>query len=281
MTSPASKAVILFLFISLGIALLFQVVLWHLSDGFILSKISSPLSKASYHEESEAPTHIDDILNQSFHYLDKGSQCYVFASEDGKYVLKFFRFNRYRLPSFQKYLILPPFIAEIQKQRIQLKEEKIRLLRESCRIAYQQLRDDAGLVYLHLNKTTHLNQKIRIYDKLKREYTIDADHFCFYVQKRGEHIYPYLLRLLKEGRRDEVKTALTDLVQLLNRRIQKNITDHDAVIHKNSGFLEGKPFFLDVGQFAWEESEDPHQEIFRLTRPLECWLRQRDLDLCF
>src|SRR5579872_1804949 len=36
---------------------------------------------------------IKRILSQPFRYLDRGSQCYVFVSEDDQFVVKLFRFD--------------------------------------------------------------------------------------------------------------------------------------------------------------------------------------------
>src|SRR5205085_10468413 len=36
---------------------------------------------------------LEKILSQTFSYIGKGAQCYAFKSEDGKFVLKFFKFK--------------------------------------------------------------------------------------------------------------------------------------------------------------------------------------------
>lgn len=270
------KTLLFLLLIAGGVWALFQTAVWKLSDGFTLSKISCKLST---YEGDMPDAFVNKILEQPFHYLDKGSQFYVFKSDDDQYVLKFFRLDRYRLPSFHHYLILPSFLSTIQTQRLQSKKDKLHSLRTSCKIAYEELREDCGLIYLHLNRTSHLHRTIRLYDKLEREYLIDGNDFAFYLQKRGEHVYPHLLRLLKENRKEEAKNAIADLIHLLNKRIEKNITDYDAVIHKNAGFLKEKPFFLDIGQFAKEKIEKPEEEIDRLTAVLYAWLKQKDPQL--
>src|SRR5437868_3279127 len=61
------------------------------TDGFSIYNISSNLS---FREEWEIPqetTEAKIILAQPFYYLGKGAQSYVFESEDGNFVLKFFR----------------------------------------------------------------------------------------------------------------------------------------------------------------------------------------------
>ena len=255
-------------------ATLFALGAWRLSDGFTLSKMTAPLSYSAKWEV-DAPPALDTraILAQPFYYMGKGSQSFVFESLDRQYVLKFFRLNRYRLPAFQEKLPLPPFLSAIQQQRIDEKWRKREKLFESCTLAYNQLKQESGLVYVHLNKTTNLTLQVEIYDNLRRKHVIAIDEYAFMLQKRGEQVYPYLSRLLKEGKKEEARRALMSLSSLLSERMAKNIADGDAEIHKNAGFRNGEALFLDVGQFRREHSVENKE---RLARKLLAWLEEKD-----
>ena len=62
-------------------------------------KISSNLPYNPKWDVAGPPSNeIQSALNQNYHYLAKGAQCYVFSSSDGKYVIKFFRQSLYHLP---------------------------------------------------------------------------------------------------------------------------------------------------------------------------------------
>lgn len=247
---------------------------WRLSDGFSLSKISDPLPFDSRWEVESPPSfQIRSILSQPFTYKGKGSQSYVFESEDGKYVLKFFRLNRYRLPTFQANLPLPPFLAAIQDKRIQEKQEKKEKLFNSCKLAYEELREEAGLIYLHLNKTTHLTQEVILHDALKRPKKIRIDHFAFVIQRKAEQLYPYLNQLIHEGDWLGFKKALFSLSLLIDHREEKGIADGDVEIHKNTGFYQGRAMILDIGQFEKKWIAEDRRNIFR---KLLLWIKGKE-----
>src|SRR5258708_2635099 len=47
---------------------------------------------------------IDQLLNQEFTYLSKGAQSYVFVSQDQKYVIKFFKLNKFNSQTWLSYI---------------------------------------------------------------------------------------------------------------------------------------------------------------------------------
>ena len=81
------------LFCLFGIARLY----YRLTDDFRLANITYELPfKPSWKVPSltkEEYSRLAQITNQKFTYIGKGAQCYAFASEDGEYVLKFFKFK--------------------------------------------------------------------------------------------------------------------------------------------------------------------------------------------
>ncbi|HEY5260342.1 MAG TPA: hypothetical protein VIJ46_06810, partial [Rhabdochlamydiaceae bacterium] len=69
-----------------------------LTDNFQLQKIA--VCSTSSPSDIPLEPSIHSILSQKFHYLAKGSQSYVFASEDGSYVIKLFKDPRKHLYSW-------------------------------------------------------------------------------------------------------------------------------------------------------------------------------------
>lgn len=61
--------------------------------------------------------HLDYILSQNFKYLGKGCQSYVFASEDGQYVLKFFKFQRFRQREWLNHFTFIPGMEQYVKEK--------------------------------------------------------------------------------------------------------------------------------------------------------------------
>ena len=259
---------------------LFSAALLRLTDGFCLSHIQSDLS---YCPHRETPYHnevaIQGLLKQNFYYLGKGSQCYVFESEDHDIVLKFFRFPRYRLHALAHHITAPSFLTDILKRRLREKQHKLEALFASCLLASQELRAETQILYLHLNKTEHLKQTVVLYDKLKRPFPIALDAYEFIIQKKGEQIYPYLTRLLQQGKKQEAQEALAHLTAILNTCLHKGIIDNDAMIHKNLGFRNHKAFFLDIGSFERASPTNPDHIIWQTTQRLRTWLHAHDPDL--
>lgn len=273
------KIFVIVLVLGMGYAL-FAAALWRLTDGFRLAHIQSDAAFSLRWEitgQDEAMA--KDLLAQKFYYIGKGSQCYVFESTDHDVVLKLFRYPRYRLHPIARYITAPAFVAEIQNARAAVKQQKLDDLFTSCMLAYQELHEETGLVYLHLNKTDHLKQTVVLHDKLRRAYPIAIDDYEFVIQKKGEQIFPYLTRLLIQNKKQEARQALGDLAALLHRRVQKGIEDYDAVIHKNSGFRGQKALFLDVGGFARSAPPNAQEILWRTTKKLRAWLNAQDLQL--
>lgn len=249
----------------------FYAAVHYLSDGFHVSKISATLPVST----AELPVPIKEILSENFFYLGKGSQFYVFESEDGKYVLKFFRMNRYKPIRLPAQLPLPSFLEVIQTLRLNKKEMGLSSLHQSCLLAEQKLREETGLVYLHINKTLSDAQTV-VHDPLRRPHSLAIDHYPFLIQKKAEPALSYLSHLLEQGKRKEAEMALADLSALIARRCQKGIKDDDPEIYKNAGFLEGRALFIDVGQFSEDSSlKSPTKqlaEVEKTTRKLRDWL---------
>ncbi|MEZ5314634.1 MAG: hypothetical protein R3E91_00230 [Chlamydiales bacterium] len=260
------------------VSLLFGVGFWYLSDGFSVNKIRIPFSfNPDWEVETTlSPVEIRRLLSQTFNYLGKGSHAFIFVSEDQQYILKFFRFSRYSLEPIQKIFPLPKDLAAIQSQNIKEKALSQNNFCMSCKLAYEYLKEECQIIYLHLNKTTYLKQNLTLYDNLKRSISIPIDHYAFVVQRRGKQIYPYLDELLKERKTQQIQNAFISLSSLLNKQIAKGLVNNCTDIDKNIGFFKGKAMFFDVGQFnQMTEDYDVKKSIDKLL----IWLNKRDSKL--
>src|SRR3972149_213211 len=202
----------------------------------------------------EELANLKTVFNQPFRFIGKGGQAFVFGSDDGKYVIKFFRISRLQAPIWLKAINLP--FLESYRQRVIL--EKNGLLQRdflSYATAWKELREETGMVFCHLNKTDFLSQKLQIYDKIGISYEIDLDRMEFVVQKKADLFFPYLERCLKEENQELIQQALSSFVRLLYTRYQKGIVDNDPNLNINFGFVEGNPIQIDIGRF--EKSPAP------------------------
>lgn len=249
------------------------------TDGFALHKICSELS---FHPEWEVESHpesLGNILDQPYRYLAKGAQSYVFASEDGQYVIKFFRIYHMEPPRFLTHLHWPLCVQGYRLSKIIQKQEELNRDFTSYKIAYDHLKEETGLLFLHLNKTETLKKSLTLIDKLGIAYQIDLDQMEFLVQKRAKIAYPALAQITEEQGIDAGKAALTRLVSLLALRIEKNIKDKDPDLNTNFGFINTQAVQIDVGRFRIDPSTPPlsplekRDEVIRITDNLDQWLR--------
>jgi len=238
-----------------------------LADGFLESHIYSTL-KPDPKWKVENHSYPQEIFEQPYHYLSRGSQNYVFESEDGLYVIKFFRHNRFRTSNF---CCGPSFLQEMQKSSLEEKTAKQLELFSSCHLAFCKLREECGLIYMHLNKSHHLNKRLLIYDRLKRGYVVNLDEVEFFIQKRAE---PLMQRLSHA----DTQKSMEAIALLIKKRIEKGIDDHDPVLQKNTGFVGNQPIFLDIGSFYQNAAinKDYYQVVFQMTRKLQRLLSQKD-----
>ncbi len=269
---------------SIGGLILLQRFCHQQTDGFSRHKISSDLT---FHPEWEtAPLtayeqeNLSTVLSQPFDYLTKGAQSYVFLSRDGRYVLKFFRIYHLQPPFWVTHLKWPWFLQSYKMNKILRKSEELHKDFASYKIAYDQLREETGVIYLHLNKTDSLKQTLTFYDKIGIVHHVDLDRMEFLVQRRAELVYPALANMVETEGVESAKDALSKLVSLLCLRCTKGIHDKDPDLNTNFGFIGHTPLQIDVGRFrikdtAADEQRIDRDEIIRITDNLNQWLRSR------
>ena len=249
------------------------------TDGFAHYKILSDLAfnpEWVPRNSAEEPADLQKILDQPFYYLAKGAQSYVFASEDGETVIKFFRIYHMSPPLWMKALSFPHLLQPLKIGKIIAKKNELNKDFQSYKIAFEEMKEETGLLYLHLNKTSHLGKKLRIYDKIGVAYDLDMDKMEFLVQKKAKLVFPAIDSLIKTEGLDAAKEATRALVQLLLSRCQKGIFDKDPDLNTNFGFLDKRPIQIDIGRFCHEvepKTASMHaQEILRITDNFRQWL---------
>lgn len=211
----------------------------------------------------EEQKQIDQILSQPFYYLGAGSQSYAFESVDGKTVIKFFR---------MKHQIW--HLKDLWTQnRSEERKQNLFAIYDSHQLAYQKMKDDAGLIYVHLNKTEHLNKKIKLIDRLHRTYVVDLDQVEFVLQKKAELIFSRLGHLLSQGNREGFNEALSSVMHLVERRVRKGIADHDKAVTHNFGFVGNQAIQIDVGRIYLGEKP---KEYDRILERVDKWCDEQN-----
>ncbi len=278
-----SRKPIIFLYVSCFLGLVGIGINYYYyvkADGFLVRKISSNLSfNSSWHiDYSDAERdELRSILNQPFHYLSKGAQSYVFLSEDQKYVIKFFKTCYYVLPWWNRYFQLP-LTRDVQKMNAMIKMNA-KLNRDfiSHHIAFTELKEETGLVFLHLNKSHDLNQEITLFDKTGFRHRLNLDQMEFLVQKSAKLFYPSIEHCVQERGIDAAKKMISSLITLLRARCMKGVVDKDPNIETNFGVIGHQPVQIDTGRFKKNDSEKNPEvyqpELIRITDHFKQWLQ--------
>ena len=144
--------------------------------GFTLSKVTSSYgADPRWDVENDlSPSELAALLQGPYTYLGSGNHTYAFMSRDEKTVIKFFKQKHMRVQSL--------FLSSETK----LRRAKERLESfSSYLLAYEKLRDETGLLYLHLNPTHHLHQTVTLIDQHGKEHRVNLDEMEFLIQKKA------------------------------------------------------------------------------------------------
>ena len=254
------------------------------TGGFRTYEIESSMPNSALWEieplNSSLEKSIEKILDQPFFFLDGGGQSYAFLSSDGKTVLKFFRHDHPLSPKrVLEYVRLPFGWDSFRLKLLNYKSRKeISPLLKSAKLAYDELKEETGLLYIHLNKTKDKFKKVVVVDKIGVRHNIDLDATEFVLQKKVNLLFPSILALMHEQKVEEAKVLIDSLIRCLERSCQKGIGNTDGALKRNFGCLEGHTLGLDFGSLVRDPSlTDPAKaqvEIIKKTARLARWLKK-------
>jgi hypothetical protein len=251
---------------------------------FALCKISSSLLPSKEWEtaplEGEREKELERALCQPYHFLSKGAQAFVFKSEDGRYVIKFFKLHHLQPSVWLRMLRWPWRMEGYRLEKMMEKRRELFKTFMSYKIAYDELSEETGMLFLHLNKSEHLKRVLSFSDPLGIVHRVDLDQMEFFVQRCAAPFFPQVEHYIALGEKERVKQVLSELVSILVMRNQKGIFDKDPDIGTNFAVLDHKTVQIDVGRFSKDEGrkESPvyGEEIRRITDGLIRWLEARD-----
>jgi hypothetical protein len=249
----------------------------HKSTHFSLDKITASHTSSSEWEiprpSSDEQKALDQILSQKFTYYSKGSQSYVFISEDKKYILKFLKQDKLRPKSWLSHI---PLSFNPYYQEHLFKKAKCYTTFNACKTAFLELKKEAGLIYVHINNTRDLNKKITIFDKNGQRHIVDIDKTSFYVQKRAQLIYSRIAELMHNGDVDGAKQIITSVFSLIDFLGKKGVVDNDPILRKNFGLIDDVAVQIDIGKLRIDPDRQQNlaykQEVGSITHSFKIWL---------
>lgn len=236
------------------------------TDGFAVQNILSDLAPDPRRATKEPScfAEIEKILTQPFTYLGSGGQCYAFLSADKKTVIKLFKHHH-----------LKPIFSSSETKR--------EAFFQSCKLSFEELQEETGLIYAHLNKTRHLKRSITLIDKLGIHHSVDLDNLEFVLQKRVSLALRTVKKLVRTSQHEEAEKAVRAIVEMVAMRCEKGVQDRDNGMRRNMGFFEGKAISIDIGSFSrapgMKQRDEMRQEIKEKTWRLALFLKRQSPSL--
>ncbi len=273
-------------FIILAVLLLFLFSLFLGIDRFMHSKSQhfSFSQIAAFQEnlqyslpalDAEEQKKLDKILSQNFIFFAKGSHAYLFLSEDHKYILKLLKQDTLRPKSWLAY-IPASFNPYYHEHRQKLRKQK--KMFSAYKTAYTELKEETGLIYMHINPTRTLNRKITLCDKHDKQHTIDLDKTSFYLQKKARLIYPRISELMRLGDIEHAKNIISSVFQLIEYLGKKGVIDNTPTLYKNFGLINDKAVHIDIRKLKINRShihdECYKQQVATLTESFRRWIEK-------
>lgn len=243
-----------------------------LPDEFSLEKVAMDI-------EGDFPVYplpnLTEMAEQPFHYIGHGAQAVAFASEDGKWVLKFFL---QRSMHGKKRFPIPKPTHWIPSHRKKRYERRQRLYRESLFktmrnyvAAFDRFKEKTGLIAMHLRATGEPLPLVHLFDNRQQEHWIDLKRASFVLQKKAVLVKEKLARLPDI----EKIQALRALEEFFAMRAKEGFIDIERsfMIEANYGFIGNTPIQLDVGNIEYLEElkAAPEEEIARMHGLLHNW----------
>lgn len=207
------------------------------------------------------------ILNQPFIYYSRGNQSSVFESQDGKYVLKLFRYRRSIFPIVH---FLQNGFKKKPKKNFGMKMNKTL---NAAHLAYKQAGRFTQVIYCHLNLTQHLFSTLQLRADQK-VYNLPLDRYRFVLQRKASPFKETLLAARSEP--EKMRRLIESFALLLIERSSLNIRNSDPNLGPNFGFIEEKAVEIDFGNYQKIEWDRKRQkgEISHFLMSLELWLAQ-------
>lgn len=250
------------------------------SKGFVISNIASHFEHHPEWDIAPTPellTKVKVIMQQPYFWLAKGYQAYAFESQDGEYVLKFIQQQRFKNFALKK----SPwnyFFDKEYKERMAAKFVHRLEIFLSAKQAFEEIPDETGMVYVHLNKTKEVHKKFKIIDLKGQLHKINADSASFLIQKKAHYVKPTLLNHISKGDMAGAKARIDQVFELVIMLAKKGFVDTDYALVRNNniGFTKDRAICIDTGHIFKRPIPNMRKhmetECYRRLQPLYNWL---------
>lgn len=249
------------------------------TDGFITSKLYFTLpvkvDRAVYEKFNCSEKMHDQIIDQPFTYLAKGTQFFVFESADKNYVIKFLRPKLLQPKSWVYLLHFPKFLDLYRKEEILHRKQKCQKTLRACFIAFEKIGDRLGLLGMYLKNQS--NKRLNVKSKQGHRFSIDLGNTCYIIQKKADMFLDSALLSAKQNSQEEVEKIIDLFLQGITYRCKHQISNTDPNVFSNFALLEGHVVEVDFGDFFDNEILLPPplftHEINRYAKSFKKWAK--------
>ncbi len=216
------------------------------------------------------------VSQQTLRWLGRGMQAVVFETQDEKYVVKFFQLGR--LKEDDSHGVIKSIVSGDSKEKRQERLTHREEIFSSSKMCFEELQDETGIVYVHLNRTKDKIHGVKLVDKNGQSHRIRGDNASFVVQRKAQLLVPTIIAHMESGCLDLAKARIDQILDLLLSMAKKGFVDgDDALIRNNNlGLTENRAIYIDTGHLFRAHNLDVAERMryefqIRLD-PLEKWL---------
>lgn len=219
------------------------------------------------------------VLDQDYYYLGKGCQSYVFASQDGRTVLKFPKYQRFRPQAWINLCTWMPGVSAYQQKKGEFRLLQMEKMFRGWTLGFEELSEESGVIFIHLNKTPEWSHRIVLHDKMGMTHAINLGTKEFMLQKRAVMLDQEIERLMSQGNVQGVEVIIDRILAMIMGEYYRGLADNDHALVQNTGVIDGRPIHIDVGQFIrHREVKSPDKygkELFNKTYRMHQWLEKK------
>ena len=219
------------------------------------------------------------MSQQQFRWLGKGFQASAFESLDGEYVIKFFHQSRLRDKTMKSnplaFVLKNKDFKDELHARKQHREEIFLSSKQCC----EELSDETGIVFAHLNRTSNKIKGIKLIDAYGNAHRVRGDEVSFVLQRKANYVVPVFSKLMAENKIDDAKARIEQIFSLLMTCAEKGFLDGDHALIRNNnlGFVADRAIYIDTGHIVKHDKVNMYERMkyefdVRLN-PLHDWLK--------
>ncbi|MES2273624.1 MAG: hypothetical protein V4487_05495, partial [Chlamydiota bacterium] len=184
---------------------------WYIvKDGFSPRRIQALENGPSDIWSKEA----ECALSQDFFYIGRGRQSFAFASEDGKYVIKLLRTDIFKSPFWLRAMNWKSYGEKLRTQQSLQKQ----FVLNSFSLSYEELRNQTGVLALHLGKTESSGKRLTLVDSMGCKYRFPLENTSFILQYKQPILTKVFLEVLQKDDRLEAERILIAFLDLVIER---------------------------------------------------------------